>query len=157
MRFMKYLTIFVLLAVQYSFQNSSVEDPSLNEVNNVDSSSLEEIDLSSTETPNEGSYVNVLTESVPKRVEKKGKLFRGVLSGKKLKKSAEKAKHGAKKAMKKGKQLFSKMVNGVKGGLKNLVKKNKGSRSSSSSDSDSSEENIVREKRFLVIVDDIKY
>uniref|UniRef100_A0A0K0EUM7 Uncharacterized protein n=1 Tax=Strongyloides venezuelensis TaxID=75913 RepID=A0A0K0EUM7_STRVS len=146
MRCIKYLAIIVLLAVQYSFQDSSAGSSSSSDEEQALSN---EVQLTGTGTNDEGNKVKALTEINPKETEKKRGLIRTFFSANNLKKTAKKTKNGAKKvAIKAGKGL-SKLFGAVKNGVKKLRKKNKKSSSSSSSDSSSSEENNVRKKRFL--------
>uniref|UniRef100_A0A0K0EUM5 Uncharacterized protein n=1 Tax=Strongyloides venezuelensis TaxID=75913 RepID=A0A0K0EUM5_STRVS len=141
MNFLKYLTIIVLLAVQYSFQDSSAGSSSSSD---EDQTLSNEVQLTGTKTNDEGIQVNALPEINPKQSEKKKGHISTFFSKKNLKNSAG-AKKVAKKAGKGLKMFFGKVKNDVK----KLGKKNKGSSSSSSSDSSSSEENNVRKKRFL--------
>uniref|UniRef100_A0A0N5CGH7 Uncharacterized protein n=1 Tax=Strongyloides papillosus TaxID=174720 RepID=A0A0N5CGH7_STREA len=153
MRFMKYLTILLLLAVQYSVQSSSSGSSSSSDEEQALSN---EVQLANTETSNGENSMNALTDSTTLKGEKKKGLFKNVLSKKKLLEGTKKTKEGLKKATKKGKKLMGKMFNGLKSSLKKLSSKKEKSSSSSSSDSDSSEDQNDRQKRFLVIEKDKK-
>uniref|UniRef100_A0A0K0EUM3 Uncharacterized protein n=1 Tax=Strongyloides venezuelensis TaxID=75913 RepID=A0A0K0EUM3_STRVS len=146
MNFLKYLTIIVLLAVQYSFQDSSAGSSSSSDEEQALSN---EVHLTGTGTYDEGIKMNTLADISPKQPEKKKGFLSTVFSKNNLKNTAKKTKNGAKKVAKKAGKGLSKLFGAVKNGVKKLGKKNKGSSSSSSSDSSSSEENNVRKKRFL--------
>uniref|UniRef100_A0A0N5CGH5 Uncharacterized protein n=1 Tax=Strongyloides papillosus TaxID=174720 RepID=A0A0N5CGH5_STREA len=160
MHSMKYLAILILLIVQYSFQESSVENSSSSDDNEVVTPSLEEKSLpdalSLVDNDETGAYglKNNVEENGREKNKKSlfGKSFTNSHFMKKLKTRSNKAGKTLKKSFKKMGGFFNK----GKDALKKLIKKGKAS-SSSSSSSDSSEEINNREKRFLVIVEDIKY
>uniref|UniRef100_A0A0K0EUN2 Conserved secreted protein n=1 Tax=Strongyloides venezuelensis TaxID=75913 RepID=A0A0K0EUN2_STRVS len=146
MRCMKYLAIIVLLAVQYSFQDSSAGSSSSSDEEQALSN---EVQSTGTGTFDKENKMNALTENTPKQPEKKRGYISTVFSTNNLKKTAKKTKEGAKKVAKKAGKGLKLFFGKVKNGFQKLGKKNKGSKSSSSSDSSSSEENNVRKKRFL--------
>uniref|UniRef100_A0A0N5BPU3 DUF148 domain-containing protein n=1 Tax=Strongyloides papillosus TaxID=174720 RepID=A0A0N5BPU3_STREA len=150
MHFIKYLTIFVLLAVQYSFQDTSSSESSLSssEENELEFAKSQEMPL-----PNDVTLVNdvkpkkslvkKLKDNIKKQKESVKSALKSKLDKANIKKGLEKTKEKVSDTFEKGTKTLEKAFGKMKKGLNTLLKKKNSGKFDSS-------ENDIRKKRSIV-------
>uniref|UniRef100_A0A0N5C1E6 DUF148 domain-containing protein n=1 Tax=Strongyloides papillosus TaxID=174720 RepID=A0A0N5C1E6_STREA len=150
MHFIKYLTIFVLLAVQYSFQESSLSSESLSSSSeeHVENNNLQDLPLPNSIGLVGGekeklSLVDKIKGGLKKQKQKAKKFLMNVTNKENVKNEVGKIKDKMTSSLKKSKAKFENLKDKASSKFKKLLRKSK-------SDESGLNENDTREKRSFV-------